>query len=139
MVRLTIWCAATVGVVVAGDGARCSPALFTSDGAVISRATGASRRDGRWCCVPAGIAYALDGSLIGAGDYRFLGLAAFGYLVVLVPLGRRWCLGSTVGIVAIWLVLPRGCCCARRSTSGGPGRWSVPDRRGRRVTGRAGG
>jgi len=54
--------------------------------------------------LPTGVAYALDGSLIGAGDYRFLGRAAVGYLVVLVPLGAV-VLVTQSGIVAIWLAI----------------------------------
>ena len=54
--------------------------------------------------VPAGIAYALDGVLIGAADYGFLGLAAFAYLAVLVPLGAL-VHGLDLGIVAIWVIL----------------------------------
>ena len=102
VVRLTIWCAGTVAVVVLA----CSPLiprLFTSDGAVISRATGAFVVMGLML-VPAGIAYALDGVLIGAADYGFLGLAAFAYLAVLVPLGAL-VHGLDLGIVAIWVIL----------------------------------
>ena len=79
------------------------PRVFTSDGAVISRATGAFVVMGVML-VPAGIAYALDGVLIGAADYGFLGLAAFAYLAVLVPLGAL-VHGLDLGIVAIWVVL----------------------------------
>ena len=102
VVRLTIWCAGTVAVIVLA----CSPLiprLFTSDGAVISRATGAFVVMGLML-VPAGIAYALDGVLIGAADYGFLGLAAFAYLAVLVPLGAL-VHGLDLGIVAIWVIL----------------------------------
>ena len=102
VVRLTIWCAGAVAVVVLA----CSPLIprvFTSDGAVISRATGAFVVMALML-VPAGIAYALDGVLIGAADYGFLGLAAFAYLAVLVPLGAL-VHGLDLGIIAIWLIL----------------------------------
>ena len=46
--------------------------------------------------VPAAIAFAYDGVLIGAGDYRFLGLAALGYLAAVAPIG------------AVMLLYPRG-------------------------------
>ena len=102
VVRLTIWCAGAVAVVVLA----CSsliPRVFTSDGAVISRATGAFVVMALML-VPAGIAYALDGVLIGAADYGFLGLAAFAYLAVLVPLGAL-VHGLDLGIIAIWVIL----------------------------------
>ena len=38
--------------------------------------------------VPAALAFAYDGVLIGAGDYRFLGLAALAYLVAVAPARR---------------------------------------------------
>ena len=62
------------------------PHLFTGDEAVADRATAALW----WLAamlVPAAVAFAYDGVLIGAGDYRFLGRAAFGYLVAVAPLG----------------------------------------------------
>ena len=37
--------------------------------------------------VPGAIAFAYDGVLIGAGDYRFLGRAALGYLLAVSPIG----------------------------------------------------
>ena len=62
------------------------PHAFTDDPAVISRATAVVL----WLAallVPGAVAFAYDGVLIGAGDYRFLGLAALGYLVAVAPLG----------------------------------------------------
>ena len=102
VVRLTIWCAGTLAVVVVAL-APLLPHVFTSDEAVVSRATAALVVLGV-LLVPAGIAYALDGVLIGAADYRFLGLAALTYLLVLVPMGAA-VLGLELGIVGIWTML----------------------------------
>jgi len=78
------------------------PHLFTNDGAVVERATGAAL----WLAalmVPAAIAFAYDGVLIGAGDYRFLGRAALGYTIVLVPFGALVLAWPQLGIAGIWL------------------------------------
>jgi MATE family, multidrug efflux pump len=102
VVRLTVWCASGLaGAVIVL--APVLPHAFTGDGAVVSRATAALVVLGV-LLVPAGIAYATDGVLIGAGDYRFLGIAALAYLVALVPLGGA-VLSLDLGIVAIWSVL----------------------------------
>jgi Na+-driven multidrug efflux pump len=42
--------------------------------------------------------------LIGAGDYRFLGLAALGYLLAVVPLGVLT-VATDAGIAGIWASL----------------------------------
>ena len=62
------------------------PHTFTDDPTVVSRATAVVL----WLAamvVPAAVAFAYDGVLIGAGDYRFLGLAAVAYLAAVAPLG----------------------------------------------------
>lgn len=80
------------------------PHAFTNDDAVATRATSALW----WLAlllVPAAVAFAHDGSLIGAGDYRFLGLAAFAYLALAVPLGLGVLAlngAHPVGIAGIW-------------------------------------
>ncbi len=51
--------------------------------------------------VPAAIAFAYDGVLIGAGDYRFLGLAALAYLAAVAPIGAV-VLAVDAGIGGIW-------------------------------------
>lgn len=101
--RLTIWCAVALGVVIAVT-APLLPHLFTGDGAVISRASSALAVLGLLVLVPGGIAYATDGSLIGAADYRFLGRASFAYLAVLVPVGAV-IVTTGGGITAIWLAI----------------------------------
>jgi len=79
------------------------PHAFTGDEAVIARATSALW----WLAlmlVPAAIAFAYDGVLIGAGDYRFLGLAALGYLIAVTPLAIIT-LRTDAGIAGIWATL----------------------------------
>lgn len=104
--RLSWWAGLTLAVPLAVL-ARALPRIFTDDGAVIDRAT-----SGIWwlavLLVPASMAFAYDGSLIGAGDYQFLGRAAFAYLAVAVPLGLVVLLvrsGPVLGIGGIWAAL----------------------------------
>lgn len=77
------------------------PHIFTSDAAVIDRAS-----SGLWwlaaIMLPGAIAFAYDGILIGAGDYRFLGRAALAYTMVVVPLAVMILLFPGVGIGGIW-------------------------------------
>ncbi len=103
VVRLTVWCAALAGAAIAAT-APLLPRAFTGDGAVISRASAALTILGLVVLLPGGIAYATDGALIGAGDYRFLGRASFAYLAALVPIGAVILL-TDAGITAIWLAI----------------------------------
>lgn len=103
---LSLWAGLALAAVLAVS-APFLPRLFTDDAAVIDRAT-----SGLWwlavLAVPASIAFAYDGSLIGAGDYRFLGRAAFAYLAVALPLGVVVLLvrsGPVLGIGGIWAAL----------------------------------
>ncbi|MEZ5296661.1 MAG: hypothetical protein R2697_10450 [Ilumatobacteraceae bacterium] len=52
--------------------------------------------------IPGAVAFAHDGILIGAGDYRFLGLAALGYLVAVTPIAVFTLLTPSLGISGIW-------------------------------------
>ncbi len=77
------------------------PSLFTDDAAVADRATSAIW----WLSVmllPGAVAFAHDGILIGAGDYRFLGRAAFAYLAAVVPIGVLVLAVPGLGIAGIW-------------------------------------
>ncbi|NNE13238.1 MAG: MATE family efflux transporter [Ilumatobacter sp.] len=77
------------------------PNVFTDDPAVADRATSALW----WLAammLPGAIAFAHDGILIGAGDYRFLGRAAFGYLVVVAPIGILVLWEPSLGVAGIW-------------------------------------
>jgi putative MATE family efflux protein len=82
-------------------GALWLPRAFTADAAVIERGTAALV----WLAVmmvPAAIAFAYDGILIGAGDYRFLGRAALAYLVAVLPIGVVVLTVDGLGIAGIW-------------------------------------
>ena len=98
--RLSLWTGLLLGVVLAAL-APFIPHLFSDDGAVIERVTGAL-----WwlsvALIPGAIAFAHDGILIGAGDYRFLGRAAFAYLAVVVPIAILILLVPSLGIGGIW-------------------------------------
>jgi putative MATE family efflux protein len=77
------------------------PHLFTGDAAVAERATSAMW----WLAVtlvPGGVAFAHDGILIGAGDYRFLGRAAFCYLLAVAPAAVLTLALPELGIAGIW-------------------------------------
>jgi putative MATE family efflux protein len=99
-VRLSLVAATVVATAVAVS-APWLPHAFTGDTAVASRATAAL-----WFLAvmmfPAAIAFAHDGVLIGAGDYRFLGRAAVGYLVAVAPLGALVLVFRDLGIGGIW-------------------------------------
>ncbi len=99
----TAWLSVFTGLGLAALVAIAAPVLphaFTGDPAVASRAT-----DALWwlavLLVPGAIAFAYDGVLIGAADYRFLGLAALAYLIVVTPVGLA-VLGLDLGIAGIW-------------------------------------
>ncbi len=96
-----------LGLVLALLLAATAPLLvraFTADPAVVDRGTVAL-----WflaaVLIPGSAAFATDGSLIGAGDYRFLGLAAVGYLVLVVPIAAVVLAVDGLGIAGIWLGL----------------------------------
>jgi Na+-driven multidrug efflux pump len=77
------------------------PHLFSDDEEVISRAVAGLL----WLAVvlvPGAIAFAYDGVLIGAADYRFLGRAAFLYLLVVIPIGAVTLIYPQLGIAGIW-------------------------------------
>lgn len=99
-VRLSIWLGIGLGVVLAALGPLI-PHLFSDDAAVIDRATG-----GAWflaaALLPGAVAFAHDGILIGAGDYRFLGTAAFCYLIAVSPFAIATLINPDLGIAGIW-------------------------------------
>jgi putative MATE family efflux protein len=99
-VRMSLWTGLGLAVVLAAL-APVLPHLFSDDGAVISRATGALW----WLAVmllPGAVAFAHDGILIGAGDYAFLGRAAFAYLVAVLPIAVLILAVPSLGIAGIW-------------------------------------
>ncbi len=93
-----------VGAVVAAVLALTAPLIaraFTDDPAVVDRATTAL-----WILavimLPGALAFAYDGVLIGAADYRFLGRVAFGYLLAVIPLAALVLAFPGLGIAGIW-------------------------------------
>ena len=104
-VRLSIWLGIGLGVVLAAL-APVIPHLFSDDPAVIDRAT-----SGAWflaaallaaALLPGAVAFAHDGILIGTGDYRFLGIAAFCYLIAVSPFAVATLIEPDLGIAGIW-------------------------------------
>lgn len=99
-VRLSLVTGVVLGVVLAAL-APVIPHVFSDDGAVIDRASGAL-----WwlaaALVPGAIAFAHDGILIGAGDYRFLGRAALAYLLAVTPIAVLILTVPALGIAGIW-------------------------------------
>ena len=99
MLRLTLWCAVGLAAVIAATSPLL-PRLFTTDAAVLQRATPALLILAV-LLFPGAVAYALDGVLIGLGDYRFDRIAAAAVTAVLVPFGLV-ALGADWGIAGIW-------------------------------------
>jgi putative MATE family efflux protein len=99
-VRLSVVLSVGLGLVLAAT-APLLPRVFTDDGDVADRATIGLL----WLAVivvPGAVAFAHDGILIGAGDYRFLGLAAVGYLIAVTPIAIFTLLTPQLGISGIW-------------------------------------
>jgi putative MATE family efflux protein len=103
VVRLSIMAGAALTLLLA-LGAPVLPSVFSPDPAVASRAT-AGLLILAVSMVPAAVAFAHDGVLIGAGDYRFLGVAAVGYLVAVAPLGALTLAVEGLGIAGLWTTL----------------------------------
>lgn len=103
VVRLSLVGAGALAVLVAGL-APVLPRVFSNDLAVVSRATAALLLLAL-LLLPGALAFADDGVLIGAGDYRFLGVAAFGYLLAVVPIGIAVLATPSLGIAGIWIGL----------------------------------
>ena len=80
------------------------PRLFSSDDAVVSRATSGLLLLAV-LLLPGAPAFAYDGVLIGAADYKFLGRAAFGYLLAVVPIAAVVLFVPSAGIAGIWVGL----------------------------------
>ena len=99
-VRLSLVVSIGLGLVIAATSPLL-PRVFTDDGEVAHRATIGLL----WLAVivvPGAVAFAHDGILIGAGDYRFLGLAAVGYLIAVTPIAIFTLLTPELGISGIW-------------------------------------
>jgi len=102
-VRMSLVVGVGLAIVVAA-AAPLIARIFTDEGDVISRATAAL-----WflaaVLIPGSLAFATDGSLIGAGDYAFLGRAALFYLIAVIPIAAAVVLVPSLGIAGIWIGL----------------------------------
>jgi Na+-driven multidrug efflux pump len=78
--------------------------VFTSDPAVASRATVALLLLALML-PPGGVAWALDGVLMGAGDYRFLGRASAVSALAFLPLAILTLAVPSLGIAGVWLAM----------------------------------
>ena len=103
VVRLSLVAATAIALLVAATSSLL-PRVFTDDPAVASRATSALLLLAV-LVLPGAVAFADDGVLIGAGDYRFLGVAAFGYLVAVAPIAVAVLATPALGIAGIWFGL----------------------------------
>ncbi len=103
VVILSLWTAGAVAIALAALSPLVARA-FSSDPAVVSRAT-AGLLLLAVLLLPGAVAFAYDGVLIGAGDYRFLGRAAFGYLLAVLPIAAVVLAVPALGIVGIWIGL----------------------------------
>lgn len=74
---------------------------FSADQAVVSRAT-TGLLVLAVLLLPGAVAFAYDGVFIGAGDYRFLGRAALGYLLAVIPIAVIVLATPSLGIAGIW-------------------------------------
>jgi MATE family, multidrug efflux pump len=100
VLRLAVIAATALGVLLA-VGAWPLAHIFTSDPAVVSRATVALVLLAL-AQPAAGVAMSLDGVLIGAADYRFLGAAAGLSALAFVPLAVTTLAVPALGIVGVW-------------------------------------
>ena len=98
--RLSMIVGMGVAVLIAASAPLLARA-FSNDPAVISRATAAIVMLGL-VLIPGSAAFGTDGALIGAGDYRYLGRAAFGYVIAVLPIAVAVLLVPSLGIVGIW-------------------------------------
>ncbi|MDA3031222.1 MAG: MATE family efflux transporter, partial [Actinomycetota bacterium] len=103
VIRLSLFVAVGLTVLVAASAPLVARA-FSNDDAVVSRAT-----SGLFLLaalmLPAAVAFACDGILIGAGDYRFIGRAAFAFLLAVLPIAVLVLATRSLGIVGIWVGL----------------------------------
>jgi putative MATE family efflux protein len=105
--RRVVRMSAIAGAIIAALLAVLSPVLphvFTDDPAVVSRATAALLYLAL-LLLPGSVAFAFDGVLIGAADYRFLGRAALAYLIAVLPIGVAVMVVPSAGLAGIWIGL----------------------------------
>jgi putative MATE family efflux protein len=101
VLRLSILTATALGLVLAALSWPLTH-VFTSDPAVASRA-GVAILFLALMLPPGGVAWALDGVLMGAGDYRFLGRASAVSALAYLPLAVVTLAVPSLGIAGVWL------------------------------------
>jgi putative MATE family efflux protein len=101
VLRLSILTATALGLVLAALSWPLTH-VFTSDPAVASRAVVAILFLALML-PPGGVAWALDGVLMGAGDYRFLGRASAVSALAYLPLAVVTLAVPSLGIAGVWL------------------------------------
>lgn len=100
VVRLSMIFATGLAVLI-GAASPLLARAFSTDGAVISRAT-FGLLFLAVMLLPGAAAFAYDGILIGAADYQFIGRAAFGYLLAVTPIAVAVIMTKSSGIAGIW-------------------------------------
>jgi putative MATE family efflux protein len=103
VVRLSVLFATALAVLIAA-GSPLLARAFSTDGAVISRAT-SGLIILAVLLLPGAVAFAYDGILIGAADYQFIGRASFAYLLAVLPIAVVVAMSPSLGIIGIWLGL----------------------------------
>jgi putative MATE family efflux protein len=101
--RLSLIAGTVLGAVVAA-ASWALPWAFTADPAVASRAT-AALLVLAVLLLPGAVAFGLDGALIGAGDYAFLGRVAVANIAAFMPLAVATLAWPSLGIVGVWAAL----------------------------------
>ncbi len=100
VVRLSLYFAFGLAVLVAATSQLLARA-FSVDDAVVSRAT-VGLLILAVMLLPGAVAFAYDGILIGAADYRFIGRASFAYLLAVAPIAVVVLMTESLGIAGIW-------------------------------------
>lgn len=103
IVRLSLIFAAGLAVLI-GAGSPLIARAFSTDPDVIGRAT-TGLIILAVMLAPGAAAFAYDGILIGAADYRFIGIASFVYLLAVTPIAVAVLLTPSLGIAGIWVGL----------------------------------
>jgi Na+-driven multidrug efflux pump len=100
VVRLSLYAGIAVAALLAATSWLVAR-VFSHDDPVISRTT-VGLLVLALVLVPGGVAFGLDGVLIGAGDYKFLGRAAAGELLGFLPFGLLALAVPGLGIGGVW-------------------------------------
>lgn len=103
LLRIGVGTGVVVGAVVAVS-APFLPHAFTNDGAVVDRATVALLFLAA-LQVPAGIAFVLDGVLMGASDFRFLKWTTLAGATSFLPFAAAVLVWDRLGIAVVWVGL----------------------------------